>query len=524
MYTANLPDDPQVVNKIIAQYEIDLADCHAIILELQEQVFKLKAILFGTKSEKSKISPVNTQQLSLFDTAEFLNSSENNEEKAEPACTVREHSRKKRGRKPIPENLPRKEIMCDIPEDNKVCACGCSLKRIGEETSEKLCIVPQRVFVKRYIRPKYACPACEGTDDESPTVKISPIPPQIISKGIASPELLAQIMISKFADALPFYRQTEIFKRIGVDIPRAAMSEWALRVAAKCLPVLRILYDELRSCGYVCMDETPVQVLHEPERKNTAKSQMWVARGGPPGRIVILFHYDPSRGSNVPEKILGDNYRGYLQSDGHISYASIGNREGIVHIGCLVHVRRKFVDVVKISSPKTSSQKSGTADMVLELIRQVYRLEKEHDGQPRDVVLTMRRQQIAPILDNIETLLKSRQAKIPPKSLLGRAVNYALGQWPRIKPYLNDARLRPDNNLAENAIRPFVIGRKNWLFSGSPGGARASACLYSLIETAKANGLEPYAYLVKLFTELPYAKNADDLQRLLPFAGIRDSS
>jgi hypothetical protein len=345
------------------------------------------------------------------------------------------------------------------------------------------------------------------------------MPPQIIGKGIASPELLAQTMISKFADALPFYRQTEIFKRIGVDISRAVMSGWALRVAAKCLPILHILHEKLRSCGYVCMDETPVQVLNEPERKNTAKSQMWVARGGPPEQTVILYHYDPSRGSNVPVKILGDNYLGYLQSDGHISYVPICNRNGIIHVGCLVHIRRKFVDVVKIGSKKT-----GTAAVVLDLIKQVYHFEKKIEGEPPPVVLATRRQDIAPILDKIETLLKSRQAKIPPKSLLGKAVNYALGQWPRIKVYLDDARLRPDNNLAENAIRPFVIGRKNWLFSGSPGGARASACLYSLIETAKANGLEPYAYLVRLFTELPYAKNDDDLLRLLPFAVNPQSS
>jgi transposase len=518
MNNINLPDDPQLLKKIIVQNELDLADCHTAITALQEQVLKLKAMLFGTKTEKSKTSTVNAQQLSLFDTTEFLKSSENNDEETEKACTVREYSRKKSGRKPIPADLPREEILCDIPEEDKVCACGCTLKRIGEETSEKLCIIQPRLFVKRYIRPKYACPACEGTEDESPTVKISPLPPQIISKGLASPELLAQIMISKFADALPFYRQTDIFKRIGVDLPRATMSGWALRVAAKCMPILRILYDELRTCDYVCMDETPVQVLNEPGRKNTAKSQMWVAGGGLKGRIVKLYHYDTSRGSHVPEKILGDNYQGYLQSDGHISYVSIGNRKGVIHLGCLVHIRRKFVDVVK-----TGSQKTGTAAMVIDLIRQVYRWEKEVDGKSADVVLAVRRQKIAPILDEIEALLKSRQAKIPPKSLLGKAVNYALGQWPRIKAYLDDARLRPDNNLAENAIRPFVVGRKNWLFSGSPGGARASACLYSLIETAKANGLEPYAYLVKLFTELPYAKNADDLHHLLPFDVNRES-
>jgi transposase len=498
MNNRSLPDDPKLLKEIIAQNELDIADLRTEISELQEQLLKFKAMLFGTKTEKSKSNSVNAQQLSLFDTTEFLDSSDNNDEETEPPCTVREHERKKRGRKPIPANLPREQILCDIPEGDKICACGCTLKRIGEETSEKLFIVPQRMVVKCYVRPKYACPNCEGTEDDSPSVKISPMPPQIIGKGIASPELLAQIMISKFADALPFYRQTHIFKRIGVDISRAVMSGWALRVAAKCLPIINIMYDKLRSSGYVCMDETPVQVLNEPERKNTATSQMWVARGGPPGQTIILYQYDTSRGSNVPKEILGEKYQGYLQSDGHICYVSICNRNGIIHVGCLVHVRRKFVDVVKIGS-----QKNGTAAAVLELIKQVYRFEKKIEGEPPHVVLATRRQDIAPILDKIETLLKSRQAKIPPNSLLGRAVNYALGQWPRIKVYLDDARLRPDNNLAENAIRPFVIGRKNWLFSGSPGGARASACLYSLIETAKANGLETYAYLVRLFTELP---------------------
>jgi hypothetical protein len=313
---------------------------------------------------------------------------------------------------------------------------------------------------------------------------------------------------------MPFYRQERMFNRLGVQISRATMSGWAIRAARACEPLIELLHKEIRSGPLINMDETPVQVLREPGRKNTSKSQMWVARGGPPGHPVVLFHYDPSRSGNVAQKIVG-NFKGYLQTDGFAGYNALGETEDITHVGCLVHVRRKFMDVLKSGSKKSTG---GTAKTVVDFIGKLYHLEKQAREQELtpDQVRSMRQDRAKPIMDKIKSLLMEREPTTPPKSLLGRAVGYALGQWARIEVYLEDGRLSPDNNVAENAIRPFAVGRRNWLFSGSPKGARASAAIYSLIETARANDLNPYDYLLHVFERLPHASCEDDIKALLP--------
>jgi len=262
------------------------------------------------------------------------------------------------------------------------------------------------------------------------------------------------------------------------------------------------------------MDETRVQVLNEPGRENTTQSYMWVARGGPPEKPAVLFHYAPSRSGDVAKELVGD-FQGYLQTDGYLGYESLGERETICYVGCLAHVRRKLNDVVKAAG---KGAKPGTAQAVLVYIREIYRYEaqaRESGFSPVQIV-AMREAKVRPKFDEIEKLLEAAFLKAPPKSLLGRAVRYARNQWQRVLAYLKDGRLRPDNNLAENAIRPFAVGRKNWLFSGAPRGAKASATIYSLIETAKANGLEPYAYLRVLFERLPAAATDEARKALLP--------
>ena len=232
---------------------------------------------------------------------------------------------------------------------------------------------------------------------------------------------------------------------------------------------------------------------------------MWVARGGLPERPVVLFRYDPSRAGAVATEFVGD-FRSYLQTDGYAGYNSIGGSEKIIHVGCLVHVRRKFMDVLKSGSKKS---KGGTARTVVNLIKKLYHLEKQAHKQKLapDLIRQLRQEKAKPIMDKIKVLLVESGKTTPPKSLLGRAIPYALGQWDRVLIYLEDGRLSPDNNVAENAIRPFAVGRKNWLFSGSPNGAKASATIYSLIETAKANGLNPYEYLLHIFEKLPDRKS-----------------
>jgi transposase len=543
MYALNmdatlLPDDIATLkciiadqNTVIAEHEVAaaeresvIADHEQLVAQLQEQVRLLKAWRFAASSEKAKKAR-GDDQYSLFDETELVamqaESVPDVDGEEIETTEVASHSRRKKGRRPISGAYPRVEVVHDIPEEDKVCPCGCVLSRIGEEVSEKLDIVPQKIQVIRHVRPKYACRACEGVEDDGPTVKTAPMPPQLIPQGIVTPGLLAYILINKFADGLPFYRQSAMFARLGVDISRATMSNWTLRAAEACEPLLGLLYKQIRSGPIINLDETTVQVLKEPGRKNTCKSYMWVARGGEPNRPTVLFHYDPGRGGKVAGEIVG-NFRGFLQTDGYAGYNALGKREGIRHVGCMAHVRRKFHDAAKSGTKKTN----GTAQTVLDLIGKLYKLERQAREQKLEpeAVHAMRQERAKPIMDKIKNLLDARVKTTPPKSLLGRAISYALGQWERVMIYLEDGRLQPDNNAAENAIRPFAVGRKNWLFSGSPRGATASASIYSLIETAKACDLNPYEYLLHIFEQLPYVRCEDDLKTLLPQGKSKNDS
>ena len=498
-----LPDDPLALQEIIIKMqeryekEIDL---------LREQIRLLYARIFGKKSEKGGADA--GVQLLLFDMPE---------PEGEPLPETTEipaHTRQKAGRKKLPAELPRVKVVYDIPESDKVCACGHGMSRIGEDTSEKLDIIPAVIQVIRIIRPKYACKHCEGLETEGAVVKIAPLPKQIIEKGIATAGLLAHILTAKFCDALPFYRQERQFTRLGVEIPRATMCNWAMKAAEACRPLLELLKGLIHSGPLINMDETTVQVLDEPGRSPSSKSYMWVCRGGMPEKPVLLYHYAHSRASQVAAALLGD-YQGIVQTDGYAGYDFLNDRKGIFHGGCWAHARRKFTEAAKGSG---KSAKSGSVDVALGYIRRIYEIEAEGkrlNYSPEQFV-SLRQEKARPILDDFFKWLSKKSLQVIPKSLLGLAVNYTLKQWVRLLVYLDHGDMTPDNNLAENAIRPFVIGRKNWLFSGTPDGAQASACLYSLIETAKANGLEPYRYLRYLFEKLPFASSEEALHALLP--------
>ena len=347
-------------------------------------------------------------------------------------------------------------------------------------------------------------------------MQIAPAPVQLIPKCMATAGLLAHIVVAKFEDALPFHRQSKQFARMGIDLPRATLCNWARLVAEQAAPLSALMDQAIREGPIVNIDETTVQVLKEPERADTQKSFMWVFRGGDPERPVLRYQYHPSRAGSVPLKYL-DGFQGYVQTDGYNGYDALGRKPGIVMVGCWAHARRKFHAVLQAASPKAANRKLA-AEQALEFIARLYRVEKE----ARDKKLSLpeldalRQQQARPVLDELKCWLDEKAPLTPPGGLLGKAIAYALNQWPRLIAYLQDPRLKPDNNLVENAIRPFVVGRKNWLFSGHPRGAEASAFLYSLIETAKANGFEPYAYLRFLFDQLPLASSEDDYRKLLP--------
>lgn len=474
---------------------------------LGEKVAWLTAKLFGRSSEKLK--PEEREQLRLFDESELASE----DPEPEPEITaVPAHSRRKAKRRPLPEDLPREEVVIDIAEEEKRCGCGALLARIGEETSEKLDVIPARFQVIRTIRPKYACRACEGSgDEEKPAVRIAPMPPRLIEKGIATAGLLAFIITAKFCDHLPLYRQEKQFARIGVDLSRKTMADWMIKVAAACAPVMRAMENRLRAGPVLQIDETTVQVLGEEGRADTTKSYMWVARGGPADSPVIVYRYSPTRAAVTAHQIL-TGYTGYVQTDGYGGYDGVCRREGLVHVGCWAHLRRGFTDAKK-KSPKNA----GSANQILALIAKLYAVERERGRfEDEQEFALWRREQAEPVLKKIRKWLDKKIEQVPPSLALGTAVGYASSQWPKVIRYLDHPALDPDTNEIERAIRPFVVGRRNWLFSGSPRGAASSAVLFSLIATAKANGLEPYGYMRRLLTELPTARSEEDYLKLLP--------
>jgi transposase len=280
------------------------------------------------------------------------------------------------------------------------------------------------------------------------------------------------------------------------------------------VPLLSLLIEEIRSGPLINSDESTFQVMGEPGRKNTSTSYIWVFRGGPMDRPAVIYQYEPTRSSSVPNTFFA-GYKGYVQVDGYAGYDALDRTDGITLVGCWAHARRKFDEAAK-ANRKGKKSKMRAADIALRYIRQLYAVEHEAEGLEPDERRQLRQAKAWPMLTEFGDWLRQTYPQTPPKGLLGKAIHYTLQQWERLTVYLEDGRLKPDNNLAENAIRPFVVGRKNWLFAGSPDGARASALLYSLVETAKLNGLEPYRYIHFLLEKIVVAKERDDFLDLLP--------
>ena len=425
------------------------------------------------------------------------------------AVEVPAHTRKRSGRKKLPEDLPRVEVVHDLSDDEKVCPHdGSTLKLIGEKTSEQLDIIPMQIQVIRHIRKQYVCSCCQQQGNAF--LKTAAKPKQAIEKSQASAGLLAYIAVGKYADSLPLYRQSTILGRFGVEMNRTTLANWMIKCGELVQPLINRFEEQLLSQPYLHMDETPVQVLNESGKAAESKSYMWVRSAGPPDQRLVLFDYDPSRGGAVPRKLLAD-YQGALMVDGYEGYEPVCREQALTRLGCWVHARRKFVDVSKASKKKNSQ-----AAYAIKLIAKLYAIEKANKGSSSDARYQARLEDAKPIIEKLKLWLDETRPKVPPKTTLGKALHYLNHQWPRLIAYLEDGRYPIDNNPVENAIRPFAIGRKNWLFSASVKGAKASSNLYSLIETAKANSLEPYAYLKQVFAELPNAESFDDVDRLLP--------
>ena len=503
----NLPDDPVQLKKIIVSL---LGEYQRRIEQLEEINRLLKNEIFGRKSEKKPVG--DSRQFPLFDVPE--EASLDATEELQARQRIEGHTRRKPVRKPLPADLPRVDIVHDLDESEKVCGCGQTCDWMGEEVCEKLRYTPAKLVVERHIRPKYACKKCEGVEDDGPTVKIAPVPPQLIPKSIATGSLVAHIVCAKFEDALPLYRQEKMFDRLGIEISRQTMCGWLIKVAEQARPLMDLLGQQIRTGPVVNIDETTVQVMKEPDKADTSKSYMWLFRGGQPNRPVLVFEYHPSRSGQIPLDYLS-GYQGYVQCDAYSGYDALGRQQGVVLVGCWAHARRKFDEVIKA---RGGVKRKGSAEEAVEFIGRLYAVEKkarEARLEP-DAIGDLRQREAKPVLDDFKVWLDAKVLVTPPKGLLGKAITYTLNNWQRLVRYLEDGRLRPDNNLAENAIRPFVVGRKNWLFAGNPNGAHAAAVYYSLIETAKANGWKAHDYLTCLFENLPLAKTEEDYRRLLP--------
>ena len=480
------------------------------IKQLEEALLKARQQRFGASSEKQ--SP---DQITLFNEAETdLVESDEIEEK-EHTTTVQSHTRKKRQRIAIPDNIEREDITYDLTDSEKVCPLdGTTLKPIGEDTHEQLDIIPAKLKAIRHIRKKYACPCCEQY------VVTAKKPKQPIEKSIASPGLLAYIATNKYCDALPLYRQTELFKRIGIDFNRTQLANWMIKTGELIQPLINLMQDHIRQQSVMHLDETTVQVLKEQDKTAQSKSYMWVMAcyGQQP---AVLYHYAPSRSGVVAENLLqGTPPNTAVIVDGYEGYQKACDTQKLKRLGCWAHARRRFVNVQKLTQgnkKQKGKNKVGKADQALAFIQKLYAVERQIKDKPIDERYQIRQAQSKPVVEKLRQWLDKNLPHTPPKVELGKAMSYLHEQWPRLVGYLENGAYPIDNNPVENSIRPFTVGRKNWLFSNSQAGAHASANLYSLIETAKANDHNPYEYLKEVFAKLPNADQVEEIENLLPW-------
>ena len=508
-----LANENSDLKKIILQQQQLLTQKQQQIEQLLEQFRLQRHRQFGASSEQAP------GQGHLFNEVETLAAENSDDDLEENSVAVEaKEKRPARGRRqPLPAELPRIDIIHDIAVSEKLCACGCQRHAMGEAVSEQLDIIPAQVRVIRHIRKKYACAQCES----APVT--AEFPPQPIPRSNASPGLLAHIAIAKYQDALPLHRQEAILQRAGIDLSRQTLARWMMQSAQLLQPLHNLLRDYLLAGPVIHCDETVVQVLKEPDKSATSHSYMWVQSGGQPNQTVTLFDYRSSRSGRVPLELL-QGYRGYLMSDGYEGYNAIAQLDGIEQLCCWAHVRRKFVEAQR-AQPKSKNTKNNAiskADMALNYIGKLYGIEQRHKAADVATRYQHRQQESVPLLNQLRAWIDKTLVTVLPSGKLGEALQYLHKYWPKLIRYTERGDLPIDNNRAENAIRPFVIGRKNWLFSDTPQGANASAIIYSIIETAKTNGLDPYAYLRKVFTELPAAKTVEDIEALLPWRAAKE--
>ena len=537
MSSSTLPDDPETLKSLVltldaekqsllvekeqalAVKESELAEKEKENRILREQLRLLKKWRFARSSEQW--TEEDRKQLRLFDEAEAVMYAAEQRERETEEIHYRRRKPRRRG---ISKDLPRRVIVHELTEEQRRCtkrecgkwaSCGKLRPVIGEEPTELVDFIPAQIWVNHHVWRKYGPIECEEfkTDESQPTVIEAPREKRIVEGGMVTASLLSHVIVSKFADALPFYRQERILRRIGLEVSRQTMSGWTIRAARASEEYLELLREKVREGPLINVDETPVRVLEEPHNGKNGKSYMWVMVGSVgEGRRVVLYHYSAKRSGEVAKGLL-EGYRGAVQTDGYTAYGEVNRRKEIWDVGCLAHVRRKFYDAWE------GAGKKGLAGEGVKKIRKVYEIERElrRAGLSEEEFTLERRRRAAPVLREFRKWMEGLSKTVVPESLLGKAVRYGLNEYRRVVKYLKYGYLRPDNNAAERAIRPFAVGRRNWLFNNTPLGAHASAAMFSMIETAKGCNKDPFHFLNRLFTELPKAETREDLEKLLPW-------
>jgi len=494
----SIPDKDQQIEFLLHE----LASAKSENAQLRDRMQQLLHERYGRKSEK-----IPNEVLPILDEAQVTPEEEAVIVEAEQEISVAAHTRKRPKRKPIPPEFERETVVHDLPLEQQVCTCGGQMHCIGEDTHEQLDYVPAKIKVVVHVRKKYGCRGCETG------VSVAPAPRDFIPKSLAAPGLLSHVILSKYEDHMPLYRQEQIWQRIGIDIARSTLCNWVLLAAERLQLLVDLLQEELLQLNYIRADETPVQVMEEKKVRTSKRAYMWVFASGRKDKPIFVYQFAMSRAGSVAEEFCG-SYQGFLQADGFAGYNRLCSKNGINRVGCMTHARRGFAKIVK------KVKKTGAAHYAVAIIAKLYRIEDEMKQQnlSYDEIKDYRQQHAKPILLGFKSWLAQKQQQAPPKSELGKAIYYFIEHWDELNIYLDYGFLDIDNNFTEQRVKPFTLGRKNWLFMGNERGGEAAATLFSLIESAKGNGLNTYAYLRYIMTQLPLIApdDKDALLQLLP--------
>lgn len=491
------------------QLEQQNAELTALLKWFKEQFRLSQHRQFGTSSERS-----NPEQLQLFNEAEV----EAQPLLAEPTIEKITYERRKRSghREASLKDLPVETVEYRLPEEEQVCSCcGGPLHEMSTEVRQELKIIPAQVKVVKHVRYVYSCRHCEREDITTPIVT-APMPSPVLPGSLVSPSLMAYIMSQKYVEGMPLYRQEQQFTRLGIELSRQTLANWMLFGANRWLTLLYDrMHEYLLKQDILHADETTLQVLHEPGRAAETDSYLWLYRTGRVGPPIILYDYQTTRGGQHPREFLS-GFKGYLHVDGYAGYNGLPD---VTLVGCWAHARRKFDEALK-ALPDGKRSAAVAAKEGLEFCNRLFAIERDLKEATPEKRYEIRLARSRPVLDAFLAWLKSQSSQVLPKSSFGQAITYCLNQWDKLEAFLQDGRLELDNNRSERSIKPFVIGRKNWLFANTPRGARASAIIYSIVETAKENGLNPFYYLSYLFGKLPNIDTKDEnaLDNLLPWS------